>query len=377
MHRCRFVPLTPSAITALAFSPFSPTLAVGRSNGDIQLYHTASATATTTGPLHYKTLPGTGEATVQALLWVRGGGGGGERLLSAGLNGRLVEWDLTRLTPRHATDSYGGAVWAASLLDGHSMAAQVAAGGISAGEADLEHASSVVLACEDGTLRLFDTSDPTSPPTYIKSLARHAGRALSVAWYDPVTVVSGGSDGSLRVWDVPSGRNTSRIAVGGDGVNVWSVACVQGRIVSGDSVGAISVWDYHYGTLLQRLLHHKADVLSLSVTPDGAAIYSASVDATVSQCQRLPTGQYVMAAPLRGPHARCERGERRWGWAGGWRAAGRIRCWWCGVWVRPRLSSCCRSRTGAPLAWRMACSWCGRTSGSACISCPTCTPRPS
>ena len=294
VHRCRFVEFMPAAITALAFSPYSNTLAVGRGNGDIQLYHTSPHT------LHYKTLPGTGQSTVQSLMWTRSPSGE-ERLLSAGLNARLIEWDLTRLIPRHATDSYGGAVWSASLLHGYSLAQQVAAGeGASVDSVGhSEYASSVVLACEDGTLRLFDTSDPTTAPTYIKSLSRHSSRALTAAWYDALTVVSGGSDGSVRVWDVLSGRNTTRISVGGEAVNVWSVACVEGRIVSGDSVGAISVWDYHYGTLLQRLLHHKADVLSLSVTADGATIYSASVDATVSQCQLLSSGQYVMAAPLR------------------------------------------------------------------------------
>ena len=294
VHRCRFVPFAPSAITAMAFSPYSDTLAVGRANGDIQLYRTTPHT------FQYKTLPGTGEATVQSLLWTQSPYGE-ERLLSAGLNARLIEWDLTHLVPRHATDSYGGAVWAASIANGYSLAQQVAAGE-GASVQSVEHsqyASSVVLACEDGTLRLFDTSDPTTPPSYIKSLSRHTGRALSAVWYDPLTVVSGGSDGSLRVWDVLSGRNTSRISVGGDKVNVWSVACTEGRIVSGDSVGVISVWDYHYGTLLQRLLHHKADVLSLSVTANGATLYSASIDATVSQCQRLDSGQYVMAAPLR------------------------------------------------------------------------------
>jgi len=294
VHRCRFVPFTPSAITALAFSPYSNTLAIGRSNGDIQLHHTTPHTQ------HYKTLPGTGQSTVQSLLWTHSATGE-ERLLSAGLNARLIEWDLERLVPRHATDSYGGAIWAASIVNGYSLAQQVAAGEAATVESvgHSQYASSVVLACEDGTLRLFDTSDPTTPPTYIKALSRHTGRSLSAVWHDPLTVVSGGSDGSLRVWDVLSGRNTSRIAVGGDGVNVWSVACTDGRIVSGDSVGAISVWDYHYGTLLQRLLHHKADVLSLSVTADGATLYSASIDATVSQCQRLDGGQYVMAAPLR------------------------------------------------------------------------------
>lgn len=192
-------------------------------------------------------------------------------------------------------------MWSASIINGYSLAQQVAAGEGASVESvgHSVYSSSVVLACEDGTLRLFDTSDPTSAPTYIKSLSRHTGRALSAVWYDALTVVSGGSDGSVRVWDVLTGRNTSRISVGDDGVNVWNVACTDGRIVSGDSVGAISVWDYNYGTLLQRLLHHKADVLSLSVTADGATLYSASIDATVSQCQRLPSGQYVMQAPLR------------------------------------------------------------------------------
>ena len=33
------------------------------------------------------------------------------RLLTGGVDGALVEWDLTTLTPRAISDSYGGALW--------------------------------------------------------------------------------------------------------------------------------------------------------------------------------------------------------------------------------------------------------------------------
>jgi hypothetical protein len=52
-----------------------------------------------------------------------------DRLISAGLNGRIVEWDLLTLTAKASTDAYGGGVWALALS--HS-------------------GSKLAAACEDG-----------------------------------------------------------------------------------------------------------------------------------------------------------------------------------------------------------------------------------
>lgn len=41
----------------------------------------------------------------------RSGRDSDERLLSIGLNGKIVEWDTNKLLPKFVSESYGGAIW--------------------------------------------------------------------------------------------------------------------------------------------------------------------------------------------------------------------------------------------------------------------------
>lgn len=67
------------------------------------------------------------------LVWI------GERLLSAGLEGVLSEWDLDLLEEMASTDSYGGPVWDIALNRSQKRLA---------------------AATEDGTIRIFDIATP-------------------------------------------------------------------------------------------------------------------------------------------------------------------------------------------------------------------------
>jgi U3 small nucleolar RNA-associated protein 4 len=162
-------------------------------------------------------IPGSGEPTVQVLAWVKGTGEpgeeDGERLLSAGLNARVIEWDLLKLLPKNASDSYGGAVWCGALSpNGERLA----------------------LGCEDGSIRVFDVVDTgsgSSAPAYAFGLFGHTGRVLSVGWSpDNTQLVTGGSDSTIRQWLLATQRNTARIAVetlGKQKTLVWAVKMLK------------------------------------------------------------------------------------------------------------------------------------------------------
>jgi U3 small nucleolar RNA-associated protein 4 len=215
---------TPTAICALAFNRSGSRLACGRANGDIEVWNVRD------GMFRERTIPGSGQSTVRSLVWVPSNDGGSDRLFSAGLNARLIEWDLQRLCPRAATDSYGGAVWCAAL----------------------SHAGThIALACEDGSLRTFDVTTTTTTttsddgdaaaPQYVRAYAQHDGRALCVAWSpDDNQLVSGGDDGAVRVWDAATAASSLQMTVedplggagkarngGGGGTLVWTVAMLN------------------------------------------------------------------------------------------------------------------------------------------------------
>ena len=60
------------------------------------------------------------------------------RLICSGLDGKIYEVDFQKLAFKNESDSYGGAVWSMALKPNDSILA---------------------LACEDGSIRLFDVSN--------------------------------------------------------------------------------------------------------------------------------------------------------------------------------------------------------------------------
>lgn len=64
-------------------------------------------------------------------------------------------------------------------------------------------------------------------------------------------LVTGGSDGSIRVWDIPKKEPIHRLAAHDN--SVTSLQFDNTRIVSGGSDGRVKVWDLNKGTLVREL----------------------------------------------------------------------------------------------------------------------------
>ena len=94
-------------------------------------------------------------------------------------------------------------------------------------------------------------------------------------------IVSGGEDGTVRVWDVASGAQVAQLA-GHDGW-VWSVGfSPDGRqIVSGGDDSTVRVWDVASGAQVAQLAGHEGSVRSVGFSPDGRQIVSGGDDSTV------------------------------------------------------------------------------------------------
>ena len=107
---------------------------------------------------------------------------------------------------------------------------------------------------------------------------------LTVA-YSPggTKIVSGGTDGTLKLWDAETG-SSAKSSVKGHEVTIQSVA-VSGdgtQIVSGGRDGAVRLWDAQ--TLSEigvPMTGHKGNVQSVAFLGDGTRIVSGGVDGTV------------------------------------------------------------------------------------------------
>lgn len=124
----------------------------------------------------------------------------------------------------------------------------------------------------DGTLRVWDlaTVQPLGRP-----LTGHAGgiRAVAVGTVDARSVaVSGDDHGSVRMWDLASGQPVGRPLIGHtDGIRAVAVGTLEGRpvVVSGSDDGTVRVWDLAAGEPLGRPLTLPDPVFALALAPGG------------------------------------------------------------------------------------------------------------
>ncbi len=299
IHRCRFVPYPPSAINALAFShpsipdkkersPEELRLALGRTNGDIEIWNPSN------GQWVQETIfRGAKDRSIENLAWTQGWNnedGDGQnikpdrlRLFSIGNSPSITEWDLSLGAPtRHAHGNFGDLWcfaaqprWTSSVKDSGDKGAN-----------GLPQTSQYLAAgCSDGTVVLFTTED--NDLRFVKSLGKPPTKkphVLSIAWRDRNTVVAGYDDSVIRVYDTRSRTIIRNMSLGkpGDGrseIHIWAVRCLpDGSIISGDSTGQLKIWDAKSYSLVQSIQAHKADILDIATSIDGKMIITGGAD---------------------------------------------------------------------------------------------------
>ena len=297
LHRSRFVEWQPAAVVALAVAPGGLTVALARENGDLEIYDTADWRCTAR-------VPGHDGAAISSLAWcapfdsgLDDDGEGEEanvagappcRLLSAGLDGQIMEWDLNTLRARGATDSHGGSVWALA----------------SEPDVSANKPQRVAAACDDGCVRLLTLSGGNGVGAGLhhrRSFNRVDGRLLSLAWTKNSTAIAAGSSrGAIHIFDCATFTELARCTVGdGDRPEkadqdercVWSLAYLQcGTLVSGSSDGDVTFWDKKHATKITSIRQHKADVLALAASPDGNAVFASGVDSQIAVFEKTLDG---------------------------------------------------------------------------------------
>lgn len=301
IHRCRFVPYPPSAINALAFSHSSslttssrgpPTLrlAIGRANGDIEIWNPLR------GAWHQETIiHGGKDRSIEGLVWTQdpeeedknGFKTPGQlRLFSIGYSSAVTEWDLGTGRPlRHASGNYGE-LWCMTAQPRVQPAEKIDTKTVNGVELGSTQYQALAVGCADGSIVLMSTAD--GDLQFQKTLTRPStkkARVLSIAWQNRNVVITGHADSTIRIFDTRSGQQIRAMSLGAGPqggpkeILVWSVKCtVDGTIISGDSTGTVSFWDAKNYSRLQRLTSHKADILDLAVSADGETVFSGGMD---------------------------------------------------------------------------------------------------
>ncbi|CCE72839.1 Piso0_000437 [Millerozyma farinosa CBS 7064] len=273
IHRCRFVDYTPHTITSLAFShksdPNKPVpndlrLAVGRSNGDIEIWNPRYNWT------HEMTLPGSRGCSVEGLCWAVNDDEPSPRLFSIGGSSVVTEWDLSLGTPLKNYDCNAGVIWS---LDVNRLGDKLAVG------------------CDDGAVVIIDISGGIGSLEHDFICQRHNVRVMSVSWFSDDLVIGGCGDGRVRCWGTSKenkGRLLSTMRVDKsktESTLVWSVLALPAKkqFATGDSTGSVKFWDIESFTLLQSFKVHDADVLTLACDHKQEILFTAGVDRKIHQ----------------------------------------------------------------------------------------------
>ena len=179
--------------------------------------------------------------------------------------------------------------------------------------------SQVVSGGVDGTVRMWDVVTGEQVGAALRGHeADQNGNTFvySVSWSpDGSQVVSGGFDGTVRLWDVATGEQVGAALRGHEASqngNAWvysvSWSPDGSQVVSGGLDGTVRMWDVVTGEQVGAALRgHEADqygdarVYSVSWSPDGSQVVSGGFDGTVRMWD-VVTGEQVGAA-LRGHEA--------------------------------------------------------------------------
>ena len=136
----------------------------------------------------------------------------------------------------------------------------------------------LVSGGDDGTVRLWDAASGAP----LATLTGHRSDVNSVGFSpDGARLVSGGEDGTLRLWDAASGAPLATLRGHEGWVTSVSFSPNGKRLVSGGEDGTLRLWDAASGALLATLTGHEGAVNSVGFSPDGKRLVSGGGDGTV------------------------------------------------------------------------------------------------
>ncbi|KAG2039561.1 quinon protein alcohol dehydrogenase-like superfamily [Suillus americanus] len=110
-------------------------------------------------------------------------------------------------------------------------------------------------------------------------------------------------DGSLRVWNLKSGKQIGEDWRDGDST-VWTIGLSPDRkkVVSGSSDGVVRLWDVNKGTVITKWTGHTQNVRSVCWSRDGRRVVSGSEDGTVKEWE-VEKGETILG-PIETGHNR-------------------------------------------------------------------------
>jgi WD domain, G-beta repeat len=109
---------------------------------------------------------------------------------------------------------------------------------------------------------------------------------------DGRAILSGGFDGTARLWDVETGKQLQLLKIESEGLRCVAISPDGRRALTAGHYGPIHLWDLATGKEICSLRGHTMGVNSVAFSPDGQRAVSGSDDKTIRVWQ-LPVAGAV------------------------------------------------------------------------------------
>ena len=140
-------------------------------------------------------------------------------------------------------------------------------------------------------------SGESQPFTCIATLRGHTSWVLCLAASsDGQTLVSGGLDDRIMVWDLVSGACDKILEGHTKSVNGLAISPDGKTLVSCSDDISLKFWDLPRGVLLRSKSDHTRDINAIAISPDGQFLISGAEDRTVC-AWRLNSGELLRSYP--------------------------------------------------------------------------------
>ena len=124
----------------------------------------------------------------------------------------------------------------------------------------------------DGTVRGWNVR----AGTLFETIQGHGGSVLSVRFSpDGATLASAGADKLFRLWDVWNGDFKGTLAGHLEPVDTIAFSPDGSMIASGSRDGAIMLWDFQTGKKIRTIQGHEHPISSVTFSPDGLTLASS------------------------------------------------------------------------------------------------------
>jgi WD40 repeat protein len=296
-------------VFSLAYSPSGAYLASANGEGTLRLWDTATGEELRRFPGHTRGLIGVAfspdgrciataswdttariwdTATGNELLTLRGHtikgvtsvaySPDGEHIASAGLDRTVKLWDLSRAEEnRRRRDAFGSGVGdmsqEARTLPGHYESKRLIRGIAFSPEGDLASAG------QDGTVRLWNVATGKQ----LNVLPCHKADVSAVCVSpDGSRLATASYDGTVKLWDAATGRDLHTFRGHTGQVRAVAFSPDGRRLASGGLDGTVKLWNTATGDLLDTLSPEANGVFCIGFNPDGNRLVAGGRNGTVT-----------------------------------------------------------------------------------------------